>query len=142
MRIPPLRERRGDVALLFAHFLRGAAERFGREAPAMSAEVRGHLLGHDWPGNVRELRHFADRFALGLAPEAEGVGETPASLPPGEGTLADRVDRYEADLIRRALADHRGDVRATVEALGVPRKTFYDKLKRHGIRRGDFEPPE
>ena len=52
------------------------------------------------------------------------------------------MDRYEAMLIRDALEAHAGDVRATIEALGVHRKTFYDKLKRHGIRRGDFDPPE
>ena len=50
------------------------------------------------------------------------------------------MDRYEAELIRAALGAHRGDVQATIEALGVPRKTFYDKLKRHGIQRADFEP--
>jgi len=89
--------------------------------------VRRHLLDHDWPGNVRELAHFADRVALGLGGiDAPAPAETPASLP-------ERVERYEAALLREALAAHRGDVRATTEALGLPRKTFYDKLTRHGI---------
>jgi two-component system C4-dicarboxylate transport response regulator DctD len=137
LRIPPLRERRGDVPLLFAHFLKRAADRFGRPMPEIGAAVRGHLVRHEWPGNVRELLHFADRVALGLEPaEASAPAAAPA---PAEGTLPERVDRYEAELIRDALEAHGGDVRATIEALGVPRKTFYDKLKRHGIRRGDFE---
>lgn len=140
LRIPPLRERKADVPPLFAHFLRRAAERFGRPVPELTAAARDHLLRHDWPGNVRELQHFADRFALGLAPDegapAAGGGE---GFDAGEGTLPERMDRHEAELIRRALQEHGGDVRATIEALGVPRKTFYDKLKRHGLRRGDFD---
>jgi two-component system C4-dicarboxylate transport response regulator DctD len=138
LRIPPLRERREDVPLLFAHFLARAADRFGRPAPEVTAAVRDHLARHPWPGNVRELLHFADRVALGLAPEL--AEPTPRAEAPGDGTLPERVDRFEAELIRAALRSHSGDVRATVEALGVPRKTFYDKLKRHGIQRADFEP--
>jgi two-component system C4-dicarboxylate transport response regulator DctD len=127
LRIPPLRERRADIPLLFAHFLARAAERFRRDPPPLSEAVRRHLLDHDWPGNVRELAHFADRAALGLAGiDAPAPPETPASLP-------ERVERYEASLLREALAAHKGDVRATTEALGLPRKTFYDKLTRHGI---------
>ena len=52
---------------------------------------------------------------------------------PAEGTLPERVDRYEARIIREALHAYGGDARSTIEALGLPRKTFYDKLKRHGI---------
>jgi two-component system C4-dicarboxylate transport response regulator DctD len=136
LRIPPLRERMGDVPLLFAHFLKRAADRFGRPMPEVTAAVRDHLVRHDWPGNVRELLHFADRTALGLAPEVAKPAPAPA---PAAGTLPERVDAFEAELIRAALRDHRGDVRATIEALGVPRKTFYDKLKRHGIQRAEFE---
>ena len=101
--------------------------------------MRDHLARHDWPGNVRELLHFADRVALGLEPEEEAA--PPAVAAPADGSLPERVDRFEAELIRDALTAHGGDVRATIETLGVPRKTFYDKLKRHGIRRGDYEPP-
>ncbi|HAE46811.1 MAG TPA: Fis family transcriptional regulator, partial [Tistrella mobilis] len=53
IRIPPLRERRGDVPLLFAHFLERAAARFGRPVPAPDDAVHRHLAAHDWPGNVR-----------------------------------------------------------------------------------------
>jgi two-component system C4-dicarboxylate transport response regulator DctD len=133
VRIPPLRERRGDIPLLFAHFLGRAAARFRRPAPPMTAVVERHLLSHDWPGNVRELSHYAERFALGLE-----AADDPAPPENGAGTLPERVERFEAMLIRQALENNGGDVRATLAALGIPRKTFYDKLARHGIDRAQF----
>lgn len=131
VRIPALRERRGDVPLLFGHFLARAAERFNRPPPELDAGVLRHLAEHDWPGNVRELVHYAERVALGLVePEQPS---TPAEAGGGKGTLPERVDAFEAQEIRAALEANKGDVQATVAALGIPRKTFYDKLRRHGI---------
>ena len=69
--IPPLRERRDDVALLFFYFAERAAARFRRPMPAVPASVHRHLREHDWPGNVRELAHFAERFVLGLEEAAQ-----------------------------------------------------------------------
>ena len=140
LQIPPLRERRADIPLLFAHFLKRAADRFGRPLPEIGAAERDWLLGHDWPGNVRELLHFADRVALGLSPLAASAEMAePAGAPPRQGTLPELMDQYESEVIRAALRHHGGDVRTTIEALGIPRKTFYDKLKRHGIQRADFD---
>ncbi len=135
--IPPLRERRDDIPLLFGYFAERAASRFKREAPAISAAVDRHLQQHDWPGNVRELSHFAERFVLGL--EATALPK-PTKAPAIDAglSLPARVERYEAELIRESLQQNNGDVRKTIEALGIPRKTFYDKLQRHGIVRGDF----
>ncbi|MFS8036148.1 sigma-54-dependent transcriptional regulator [Xanthobacter sp. AM11] len=136
VRIPALRERRADVPLLFGHFLARAAERFRRPPPPVDADVRRHLATHDWPGNVRELVHYAERVALGLAETA------PQALPPAAaGPLPERVDAFEAAEIRLALAAHQGDVQATVAALGLPRKTFYDKLRRHGIDQSAYRSP-
>ncbi|WEX74398.1 sigma-54 dependent transcriptional regulator [Sinorhizobium numidicum] len=133
--IPPLRERRGDIPLLFSHFLARASERFGREVPTISATVRDHLMSHPWPGNVRELSHFAERVALGV----EGDPGKPASPPAATGgTLPERLERYEAAILKETLTAHRGDVKETLEALGIPRKTFYDKLQRHGINRAEY----
>lgn len=135
VRIPPLRERREDVPLLFAHFLRRAAERFGRDAPPINAATARRLSTHDWPGNVRELSHFAERVALGLEPETA----EPFDAGSDEAlTLPQRMERFEAEVIRETLQAKGGDVRATLDALGIPRKTFYDKLARHGIDRARF----
>jgi two-component system, NtrC family, C4-dicarboxylate transport response regulator DctD len=141
LRIPPLRERRQDIPLLFAHFLKRAAQRFGRPVPELSHTIRDHLKYHSWPGNVRELLHFAQRIALGL--EEESLTDESGVETEEEGSsdlsLADRVNRFEASVIRAALRDHDGNLRRVLEALQLPRKTFYDKLKRHGISRADYD---
>jgi two-component system C4-dicarboxylate transport response regulator DctD len=137
LRLPPLRERRGDIPLLFAHFLARAARRFNRDTPALERSVERHLRESDWPGNVRELVHFAERVVLGL------TNDLPAPAPAEEDglSLPERLGAIEGRLIREALEAHRGDVRATLAALGIPRKTFYDKLARYGISRAAYEQP-
>jgi two-component system C4-dicarboxylate transport response regulator DctD len=127
VRIPPLRERRDDVPLLFAHFIARAAERLRLPTPAIDDSVRWRLASHDWPGNVRELSHFAQRVVLGLD---ETVGESVMGEAP---PLPARVAAYEADLIKETLGQCHGDVRSALAILGIPRKTFYDKLERYGI---------
>lgn len=135
LRIPPLRERRRDIPLLFTRFLARAAEKYRRPVPALDRAVERHLVENDWAGNVRELVHFAERVALGLS------GDLPphsARLDAPVASLPDRLNAIEANLIREALEANRGDVRATLEMLGIPRKTFYDKLTRHGIDRAAY----
>ncbi|MFS2012327.1 sigma-54-dependent transcriptional regulator [Azospirillum sp. CT11-132] len=137
--LPPLRERREDVPLLFRHFLDAAATRSRRTAPPLDAATLGRLAAHAWPGNVRELRNVAERVALGL-----GDGLTPASSAlPAAGTaeiepLADQINRIEKQLIEDALARCGGRVGETAERLAITRKTLYLKMRHHGLSREDF----
>jgi two-component system C4-dicarboxylate transport response regulator DctD len=131
--IPPLRDRREDVILLFHEFLRRAASRFDRAVPEITPSVLDHLRRHDWPGNVRELGHFAERYALGLSQRDLSTPE-----PTVTGTLAEQVDRFERGLIREELIMAGGDVRLAAESLGTPRKTLYDKIARHGLTPTDY----
>jgi two-component system C4-dicarboxylate transport response regulator DctD len=62
--LPPLRDRKEDIAALFHHFQLVAASRYGKTANALSAGELSQLISHDWPGNVRELRNCAERFVL------------------------------------------------------------------------------
>ncbi|MDP1028576.1 sigma-54 dependent transcriptional regulator [Sphingomonas sp. KR1UV-12] len=126
LRLPPLRERREDVPLLFAHLVDASAARLRVPIPPLTAAARDRLGDHDWPGNVRELAHFADRFVLGLEDQAG------AALPPA-GTLPDRVAAFERDAIVEAVLIAGGETGAAMEQLGLPRKTFYYKVQRHGI---------
>ena len=125
--VPPLRERRSDIPVLFGHFLSEAARKFRREIPTISDSIRRRVLENDWPGNVRELQNFAERVALGFENNTEN-GRTTARL-----SLPQRLERFEDSVIREVLTTCEGDIRLAVEHLGVPRNTLYDKLRRHGI---------
>ncbi len=137
--IPPLRERRADIPLLFSHFVSKASSRFGIPVPQISASVSRHLNEHQWPGNVRELGHFAERVVLGLE-GGQAAASTPLPRDDVTATLGERMDRQEADIIRETLEKHQGDVAETIAALGIARKTFYDKLQRLNINRSDYVP--
>lgn len=126
IRVPPLRERTGDIPLLFAHFVAAAADRRRIEPPPMDDQTRQHLAVHDWPGNVRELANYAERFVLGLGPQDPASGTKPLDLK-------SQVDQFEAEVIEQALTASKGRVKEALERLQLPRKTFYDKVQKHGI---------
>ncbi|WP_028238611.1 sigma-54-dependent transcriptional regulator [Stutzerimonas azotifigens] len=147
LRIPPLRERGDDQLLLFQHFAEAAAARHGLPVRVLLPEQRGALLRHDWPGNVRELQNAAERFALGLdlglgrqATEADGGLQELVG-----GSLGEQVEAFERALIAAELARPHGSLRSVAEALGLPRKTLHDKLRRHGLNfneSGGFSPED
>ncbi|MOA43453.1 C4-dicarboxylate transport transcriptional regulatory protein DctD [compost metagenome] len=105
--------------------------------PQISAGISRRLNDHDWPGNVRELGHFAERVVLGLETEPADAPALQSALP-ASGTLPERMDEIEARIIRETLEQSNGDVAETIATLGIARKTFYDKLQRHGINRADY----
>ena len=135
LRVAPLRERREDIPLLFAHFLGKAARAEGHRPPPITAAIRHRLISHDWPGNVRELDHFARRVALGL----DALPARSPSRP--DASLADRVGQYEAEVLRESLEAAAGDISTVSETLSIPRKTLYDKLQKHALKPGDFRRP-
>ena len=138
--IPPLRERREDIPLLFHHFLLVAAARYQREAPPPEPELIRALLAHDWPGNVRELRNMAERHVLlGAA-----CGHDLEQLMGGDGAeapiqLPEQVACFEKSVIEQALATHKGNIKQTMAVLGVPRKTLYDKMRKYGLDRRNYK---
>lgn len=135
--IPPLRERRDDVFPLFGQFLASAAARLRRPTPRLNVKIRDHLLRHDWPGNVRELAHYAERVALGQAFADAGAEMAPSDREEG---LAERMEQYEATILRETLSACDGDARTAMALLKTPRKTFYDKLRRHDIDIDRYRP--
>jgi two-component system NtrC family response regulator len=131
-RIPPLRERRGDLATLIDRLLGELAERLGRPAPELAPTAREWMLEHPWPGNLRQLRNVLEREMI-LA----GDGALLDPEPPPGGAGGERpprsLEEVEADEIRRALAYTRGHQGKAAEALGISRKTLWEKRKRYGI---------
>ena len=138
--LPPLRERREDIPLLFEHFTLLAAGRYERAAPILSSAQLADLMAYAWPGNVRELRNVADRFVLGLLGErmtqVRSAGEQAPGLAHG---LLQQVGQFERSVIIEELRRHRGDQPATANALGIARQTLYDKLRKMGVSADDYK---
>ncbi len=124
--VPPLRERREDIALLFNLFAGRAAQRFGMSvhAPVLPSS----LSVSSWPGNVRELKAMAERIVLGLGQQRKGQGEGM------QQTLSDRVAGFEATIIEEALREAGGSTALAAQALGLARRTLNEKIARYGLR--------
>ena len=131
LRLAPLRERREDIPLLYEHFSRSAGERLGRNAQPLTGTQLLHLLSHDWPGNVRELANVAERHLLGLGdPHLDEIDA-------GQSLVAQQ-EAFEAQCLRAALTRHKGDIKAVLNELQLPRRTLNEKMQRHGLVREDF----
>lgn len=126
--MPPLRERREDIPLLFGHFVGNAASRNRVPVPRLQPGVQARLSSHDWPGNVHELARFAERFVLGLL-KAEADEPDRTASP----SLDERIAAFERELIISTFRAENGRVSGVLEILSIPRKTFYYKVKRLGI---------
>ncbi|WP_345874933.1 sigma-54 dependent transcriptional regulator [Shewanella algae] len=136
--IPPLRERREDIPLLFLHFARIASARYHKALIALGGEQQARLSTHEWPGNVRELRNLAERYVL-LGAEAAFAGAMGSSDSLQSGmSLTQRVEFFERLLIEEALAHNKGSIKLTMEQLELPRKTLYDKMRKYGLERKDY----
>ncbi|MCK9814314.1 DNA-binding response regulator [Pseudomonas chlororaphis] len=131
LRLPPLRERREDIPLLYEHFAHDAAQRLGRQPGPLSGTQLSRLLSHDWPGNVRELANVAERQVLGL-------GEPEVEMIDAGQSLAAQQEAFEAQCLRAALARHKGDIKAVLSELQLPRRTLNEKMQRHGLVREMF----
>ena len=141
LHLPPLREYKEDIPLLFRLFLDHAAAAYDCTPPRPEHRDMARLMRYSWPGNVRELRNIADRYALSgsraldsLAFPAES--EHLASLAPRHGSLAEHVAEFERHLIADAVRRHKGDMRAVMEELGLPRRTLNEKMEKLGLSRG------
>lgn len=136
--IPPLKERREDIPLLFLHFARIASARYHRELIYPSADHLGRMATHDWPGNVRELRNLAERYVL-LGAESAFAASMGGSAALHSGmSLMQRVEFFERVLIEDALAHNRGSIKLTMEQLDLPRKTLYDKMRKYELDRKHY----
>ena len=141
IRIPPLRDRRDDIALLYSYFVRHYAELYGVDIPELSNEDIAALMSHDWLGNVRELRHVAERRILawrrgqGSASEAVQNDGVIDDVPP---TLREAVASFERQLVAKAIRGHGGRMDAVAEALGIGRRTLNEKIVKLGIDKSDL----
>lgn len=139
LEIPPLRERREDIPQLFQHFLLIAASRYGKEVPPLPDNAHQALIPYHWPGNVRELRNVAERYVL----LGDGCGlqidQSNNIKPCKPMTLAEHIGAFERCVIEEALTESGGVLKNTMQKLGIPRKTLYDKMQRYGLDKRNFK---
>ena len=129
LELPPLRERREDILMLFEHFLQLSALRFDREPPPLEASTVSRLMSHGWPGNVRELRNVAERHALGLPAFKKSAND--ALQQPLNFTEA--VEAFERNLLSEALQRSGGNQSQASQELGMAKTTLFDKVKKYGL---------
>jgi DNA-binding NtrC family response regulator len=136
LEVPPLRERRADIGLLFDHFLRKLDRTPGGRA--LTAEARTALERHDWPGNVRELRHAVEHALIVCEGSSIELQHLPRAVrAPAEAGEADRelptlyeVERQHIARALKLLGGHRARV---AHVLGISERNLYRKLKEHGL---------
>ncbi len=141
--LPPLRERREDIAALINHFAAQVSAQNGWKPVPFTAEAIQALQTHSWPGNVRELRNMVERLML-LAPDGEvdlatvrsampqSAGESAAGVQ-SAGALAERVQTFEREVILAELKRSQYNVTSAAKALHLERSHLYKKAEQLGI---------
>jgi DNA-binding NtrC family response regulator len=142
--VPPLRDRREDIAPIARFFLSGLNARSNRPLPALSPAALDALISHDWPGNVRELRNAVQRAVVmadgaDLAAADFSFLRDPATAASDAGAVEGltRWEQAERANILSELALQGGNKTRTARTLGIAKSTLFEKMKRYGIRNQD-----
>jgi transcriptional regulator with PAS, ATPase and Fis domain len=140
--LPSLRERREDIPLLIEHFMQSAGDR--EEGPPLTGEMLEAMMRHDWPGNVRELQNVLQRYR---SLNQFDLLKEPVCLPPLGNDKTDKTPEaqdpsfhtamvgFERRLLVAALEKHQWRREDAARSIGLPMRTFYRKLKHHGLIR-------
>ena len=134
-----MRERKEDIELLTAAFIREFAKENSKPVEGIDQKARAALYGHDWPGNVRELRNTIESAVV----MAKGNIITVEDLPPSitnesesqtvRIAIGSRLSDAEREIIRSTLAAQNGNKTRTAEMLGIGRKTLHRKIAEYGL---------
>lgn len=149
--LPPLRQRRGDIAALLKHFAKKYSENAGRRPLVFSEEAMEIFTSYSWPGNVRELENLVERLSIMVDSDAVYPDDLPEHLTGsnGSGPLSTQiycteipdagldfnrlVDDFENSLILKALERTKGNKKAAARLLNLNRTTLVEKIKKKGI---------
>jgi len=144
IRVPPLRERRDDVARLAQHFLEIASREMGKPVAGLAQETLAALSAYEWPGNVRELENEIQRLVIQadpgafiapdlLSPAVRRVEGMVQNLGARSGTLRERVEQVERFIVLEVLREHDNNKTSAAKTLGITREGLHKKLKQLGI---------
>lgn len=136
--MPPLRERRRDIAPLAEHLLQFFARQAGKQLEGFTPEAREAIARHGWPGNVRELRNAIERGVILSSGRLVGLADLPAQVgAPSAGRSIEvghdvTLDQLEAEHVRRILVS-KPTLEEAAAVLGIDPSTLYRKRKRYGL---------
>ena len=138
--MPPLRERKDDILLLADHFVERYAHKMNKDIRRISTPAINMMVAYHWPGNVRELENSIERAVL-LADEGVVQGRhlpptlqtSDASDTTGTGSLTERVELFERDIIIDALKRQNGNLTAAARDLGTTARVVRYKVEQLGI---------
>ena len=144
IKLPPLRERREDIPLLAAHFLKRYTEEYRVELPGFTQDSLDALQSYNWPGNIRELENEIQRLVIqaepghwleitDLSPRLRKIEGTITRIAPKQGTLKEMMEQVERWLITEALRDHGNNKTKTAVTLGITREGLHKKLAKFGV---------
>ncbi|MCI0341730.1 MAG: sigma-54 dependent transcriptional regulator [Planctomycetales bacterium] len=147
IQIPSLRDRRGDIGTLAAHFLHSAVERNGLAARRFSNDALKRLSSAEWPGNVRQLKNACERLAITAEGDEIALEEVEAAIrpPPAAAssapdpldacaTFEEWKDAAERRFLERRLAANQWNIKKTAEDLKMQRSNLYKKIEKYGLK--------
>ena len=129
--IPSLLQRKKDLPVLFESLVRQTTRALNSDMPQIPQSVYAQVMVKNWVGNIPALRNFATTIAVGLNVRKH---------QPDDFTLAAQMDTFEQLVLSETLKRNNGKAGDAANALGLPRKTFYDRLARYDLRPKDFKP--
>ena len=144
IRVPPLRERRDDIAPLARFFLARYAREMGKSIPGFAQETLECMSAYDFPGNVRELENEVQRLVIQaddgsyltpelLSPRVRQIESVLLSAGAAKGSLKEMVDQVERHILIEALREHGNNKTAAAKTLGITREGLHKKLKQLGV---------
>ncbi len=144
IKVPALRERKGDLVVLATYFLKRYCDLYNKRVRGFNPAALESMETYAWPGNIRELENKVQRAIIlsegsFIGPHDLGFDSQPMSQRnehPEIKTLRDAKERVEKEMVMSALGNHVGNIAKAAEELGISRPTLYDIMKRHGLFNG------
>jgi transcriptional regulator with PAS, ATPase and Fis domain len=143
IQVPPLRNRKEDIPMLLAYFVKRYAEKTRKQIGKINKNTVALCQSYDWPGNVRELQNIVERSVIVSAEDTLDIDEAwlgnhNAVRPASSGSLTKSIESYEKQLIEAALVESKGKVsgpNGAAAKLGIPRSTLDLKIRQLNIRK-------
>jgi DNA-binding NtrC family response regulator len=133
--IPPLRSRKKDIQVMALHFLEKYSAKYNKPKLTISNQAMEKFLRYSWPGNVRELEHSIEKAVIlsetGELKENDFFSGPASDIQPPEGVL--KLEEMEDRMVRIALRNNSGNIKAAARQLGITRQTLYNKMKKFKI---------